>query len=116
MQKLAQIPFTVSLNLLAITNDYYNYDHMRTKPKTGNWALPIDLISKRISYHLPKGKFILPDTLFNMATGIQIKFQQDTMTHVLKKILKVISKRSVVLPYLKPDKKSQTVHDNMTMV
>ena len=42
-----------------------------------------------------------------MATGIQIKFHQDTMAHILKKILNVISKRSVVLPYMKPDKKRQ---------
>ena len=105
LQELAQIPFTVSLNLLAITNDHDNYDYyMRTKPKTGKWALPIDLISKRISYHLPKGKFILHNTLFNMAAGIQIKFHQDTVTHILKKILNVILKRSVVSPYLKPDK------------
>ena len=93
---------------------------MRTKPKTGKWALLIDLISKRIAYHLPKGKFILHDTLYdtllNMATGIQIKFHQDTMTHILKKILNVILKRSVVSPYLKPDKKCQTVHNNMTMI
>ena len=96
MQELAQIHFIVSLNLLAITNDHDNYYHMRTKPKTGKWALRIDLISKRIAYHLPKGKFILHYTLFNMATGIQIKFHQDTMTHILKKILNVILKRSVV--------------------
>ena len=89
---------------------------MRTKPKTGNWALPIDVISKRISYHLPKAKFVLHNTLFNVATGIQIKFHQDTMTHILNKILNVISKRSVVLPYLKSDKKRQTVHNNMTMI
>ena len=108
MQELAEIPFTVSLNLLAITNDHDNYDYRRTKPKTGKWALPIDLISKRIAYHLPKGKFILHDTLFNMATGIQIKFHQDTMTHILKKILNVILKSSVVSPHLKPDKKRQT--------
>ena len=76
---MAQIPFTVSLNLLAITNDHDNYDYMRSKPKTGKWALPIDFISKRIAYHLPKGKLILDDTLFNMAAGIQIKFHQDTM-------------------------------------
>ena len=89
---------------------------MITKPTTGNWALPIDLISKRISYHLPKGKFILDDTLFNMATGIQIKCYQDTMIHILKKILNVISKRSVVLPHPEPDKNRQTVHNNMTMI
>ena len=116
MQELAQIPFTVSPNLLAITNDHDNYDHRRTKPKTGKWALLIDLISKRIAYHLPKGKFILHHTLFYMATGIQIKFHQDTMTHILKKILNVILKRSVVSPYLKPDKKRQTVDNNMTMI
>ena len=94
-------------------NDHGHYDHRRTKPKTGKWALLIDLISKRIAYHLPKGKFILHDTLFNMTTGIQIKFHQDTMTHILKKILKVILKRSVVSPYLKPDIKRQTVDNNM---
>ena len=99
-----------------ITNDHDNYDHKRIKPKTGKWALLIDFISKRIGYHLPKGKFILHDTLFNMAAGIQIKFPQDTMTHILKKILNVILKRSVVSPYLKPDKKRQTVHNNMTMI
>ena len=116
MQELAQIPFTVSLNLLAITNDHDNYDYRRTKPKTGKWALLIDLISKRIAYHLPKGKFILHDTLFNIATGSQMKFHQDTMTPILKKILNVILKRSVVSPYLKPDKKCQTVDNNMTMI
>ena len=115
MQELAQIPFTVSLNLLAITNDHDNYDYRRTKPKTGKWALLIDLISKRIAYHLSEGKFILHYTLFNMATGIQIKFHQDTMTHILQ-ILNVILKRSVVSPYLKPDKKRQTVDNNMTMI
>ena len=51
-----------------------------------------------------------------MATGIQIKFNQDTMTHILTKILNVILKRSVVSPYLKPDKKRQTVDNNMTMI
>ena len=95
-----------------ITSDHDNYDYRRTKTKIGKWALPIDLISKRIAYHLPKGKFILHDTLFNMATGIQIKFHKDTLTHILKKILNVISKRSVVPPYLK----RQTVHNNMTMI
>ena len=74
LQELTHISFTVSLNLLAITNDHDSYDYRRTKPKTGKWALPIDSISKSIAYHLPKGKFILHDTLFNMAAGIQIKF------------------------------------------
>ena len=40
-----------------------------------------------------------------MATEIQIKFHQDTTTHILMTIMNTISKRSVVLPYLKPDKK-----------
>ena len=98
---MAQILFTVSLNLLVITNDYDNYDYMRTKPKAKSdhmetGALPIDLISKSISYHLPKGKFILHYTLFNMVTGIQIKFQQDTTTHTLKKILNVKSVQSTL--------------------
>ena len=39
----------------------------------------IDLISNRIFYHLPKRKFILHKAFFNMATGIQIKFHEDTM-------------------------------------
>ena len=83
---------------------------MRTKPKAGNWVLPIYLID------FLKGNFILHDTLFNRAAGIQIKFHQDTMTHILKKILNVILKRSVVFPCLKPDKKRQTVYNNMTMI
>ena len=45
-----------------------------------------------------------------------VKFHQDTMTHILMTIMNVISKRSVVLPYLKPDKKRQKVHKNMTMI
>ena len=53
-----------------------------------------------MSYHLPKGKFILHDIT---ATVIQIKFHQYTMTHILMTIMNTISKRSVVLPYLKPD-------------
>ena len=39
-----------------------------------------------------------------MAIGIQIKFHQDTTTHILITIMNVISKRSVVLPYLKLNK------------
>ena len=45
-----------------------------------------------------------------MATGIQIKFHQDTMTHILMTIMNVISKHSNVFRYLKPDKKGQTVY------
>ena len=51
-----------------------------------------------------------------MATGVQIKLHQDTMTHILMTMMNVISKRSDVAPYLKPDKKGQTVHNNMTMI
>ena len=52
-----------------------------------------------------------------MATGIQIKFHHDTMAHILVTIMNAISKRSVVLPYLKPNKKKrQTGHNSMTMI
>ena len=52
-------------------------------------ALLIDLTTTRISVYIRKGKLIIHDILFNMATGIQIKFHQDIMTHILMTIMNV---------------------------
>ena len=50
-------------------------------------------------------------TLFNMATGIQIKFHQDIITHLLMTIINVTSKRSAVLHYLKKKVKQYIQYD-----
>ena len=86
---------------------YMNFtiQRMQRMQSYGNRVLPIDLTTTCISDQIPKGKFILHDILFNMATGIQIKFHQDIiMTHILM-TMNVTLKRSVVLRYLKTDKK-----------
>ena len=65
---------------------------------------------------LPKGKFILHETLFDMATGIKNQVSSRYNDPYFDAIMNAISKRSVALPYLKPDNKSQTVHNNMIMI